>query len=146
MGTYGEYIQTQEAVAEAERKRERDIIQWRELGYNLVTLRRGPRGTLEYGRTVAMYRKDPTHEDLRRAKDYKRLGMRGGFRYTRPTFVVTWPDRSLLAGATFKTKDARTFKFYRSQRGAEAQFLDKLFTLNPTAGYEAHRRRRMPRI
>ena len=66
MTTYGEYIKTKEAQAEADSKTRKNINKWIRDGFKLIKYKKGSRGSLDYGKTVLMF----SHESVARAKPY----------------------------------------------------------------------------
>lgn len=58
MTTYGEYIKTKEAQAEADSKTRKYINKYIKDGFKLIKYKKGTRGTLDYGKTVLMFSMD----------------------------------------------------------------------------------------
>ena len=66
MTTYGEYIKTKAAQAEADSKIRKNINKWIKDGFKLIKYKKGSRGTLDYGKSVLMF----SHESIIRSKPY----------------------------------------------------------------------------
>ena len=58
MTTYGEYIKTKAAQAEADSKIRKNINKWIKDGFKLIKYKKGSRGTLDYGKSVLMFSMD----------------------------------------------------------------------------------------
>lgn len=96
--TIGEYIRTREAIRAAEKRREDWLKGMKPSGGELLAMRRGPPGTLDYGRTVFLMKFPGISPD-------------------RPLFEVAHIDFSLLSHYR-----EPHFRMYRRKSAAEKRF------------------------
>jgi len=64
MATYGEFIKTKEAQAEADSKIRRHLNNQIKDGYKLIKSKKGTKGTLDYGMIVLMMSHESSLKDL----------------------------------------------------------------------------------
>ena len=64
MTTIGEYIKTKAAQTEADSKIRKYINTQIKDGYKLIKYKKGTRGTLDYGKVVLMFTRDPALKDI----------------------------------------------------------------------------------
>jgi hypothetical protein len=103
MTTYGEYIKTKAAQAEADSKYRRYLNAQIKGGYNLIKSKKGSRGSLDYGKTILLMSHESSLEDIDpKSKPY--------------FFVMRW-NFGLVRGSK-----PLEFKMFKLQSAAEKQY------------------------
>jgi len=103
MVTYGEFIQTKAAQAEADSKFRKHLNNKIKDGYKLIKMKRGTRGTLDYGKTILMMSIESALKNINpKIKPY--------------IFVMRW-NFGLLRG-----DNPLEFKMYKQKSAAEKQY------------------------
>jgi hypothetical protein len=103
MTTYGEYIKTKAAQSEADSHFRRYLNNQIKGGYKLIKLKKGSRGSLDYGKTVLLMSHESGLEDIDpKAKPY--------------LFVMRW-NFGLVRGSK-----PLEFKMFKLRSAAEKQY------------------------
>ena len=118
MGTYGEYIKTAAAQAEADSKFRKTLNFWlKDNDRKLLKFARGKKGTLNYGRYVIMIVNDHNSATKKNLPKIK------------PIITILWGDFGLLARSV--SHENQFWKFYRQKSSAEKKYTDQVrFYLN----------------
>jgi hypothetical protein len=113
---YGDYIKTQEAWDKAEEGRSKWIEDNKASRLTLITVKKGERGTLDYGKTFFIFREEPSER-------IKELNERLGKKPPKPTYWVHKVDFGLLG-----SHETSEFHGYKHEKAARKK-LDELASM-----------------